>query len=197
MIKPTDRKPTEFRKFALYKYLRVSLRDSLYSTVRSSLVLLVLAGATGVVTTGVSGCGRKSGPKPPEATAPSEVLFPAAGASTAGVTLTWQPPATDQTGGSSQLLTGFRIYRGEFTKGKETSFSLLKEIELNPDQQPPLTDFSFVDTAVQAGKTYDYAIEAVNDEGSGGRVSQVIRVSFRGTSSAIEMVAPPKDSEID
>ena len=192
MIKPIDRKPTEFSKYRLRNYLRVSLCDSLYSTVTASLVLLVLATAPGVV-----GCGRKSGPKPPEATAPSEVLFPAAGASTSGVTLTWQPPAMDQTGGTSQFLTGFRIFRGEFTKGKDTSFSLLKEIELNPDQQPPLTDFNFIDSAVQPGKTYDYAIVAINDEGSGGRVSQVIRVSFRGTSSSIEMVAPPKDSEID
>lgn len=110
--------------------------------------------------------------------------------------MTWQPPVTTENGGSLANLSGFKIFRGEFTKGEKTSFRLLKEIELDPEQPAP-ADFSYADNTVAPGVTYDYAIEPVNDEGTGGRIAQIIRVSFKGTSSSIEMLAPSANTEID
>lgn len=141
-----------------------------------------------------AGCGRKAAPKPPESTAPGEVGFPAAGGSASGVVLTWLPPVSD---GSAQItLKSFRVYRGIFTKGATTSFKLIHTIELEPETGVPAS-FTYSDTDVQPGVTYDYAIEPVNGEGTGGKVAQILRVSFRGTSSAIEVVAPPPDTSID
>ena len=166
------------------------------STLLRALKISSLALFSSLALLPLEGCGRKSGPKPPEATAPAEVMFPSAGGSPNGIVLTWQAPTTDESGASLINLTGFRVFRGVFTKGSSTDYKLIQTITLPLDQPVP-QQFSYSDSAVTAGVTYDYAIEATNDEDTGGRVTQILRVSFRGTSSAIEVVAPPRDASID
>lgn len=140
-------------------------------------------------------CGKKAPPRPPEALAPSPVKFLTASATVDGVTLFWQSPSTTASGDPLEDLHGFVIERSEHEKGEEPDFDTLVELALPETSEPSKEGteaskrFSYKDTSVKAGKSYEYSVVGVNEDGVEGAALSTIRVTFIGESSVIETSA--------
>ena len=159
-----------------------------HSLAVGSVVLLIAA---------LCGCGKKANPRPPEVTAPNVVLNLVAGTRTDGVTLSWQPPELNAAGERLSDLQVYEVQKSEYRKGSAPSFSTIATVKAVDEAGVPIPAVSYEDKKVTPGATYDYIVRAVNLDGDEGRASQMLRISFRGSSSVIEAVAIKPQDQLD
>ncbi|MEN9846949.1 MAG: hypothetical protein RIS36_2096 [Pseudomonadota bacterium] len=171
----------------------------------------------------VSGCGRYKAPLAPEMFAPKAVDALTVTCSESGVLLAWAAPDEDRRGKELKTIDGYAIQRKMIAqKGDETDprvrfetigfvrdqhvmvrENLRKEARAegkigrtieSPEQY---TKFTFVDTTAAPSTTYMYQVVPRNQGGADGAVSQVARVTFKGSSSDIAMVPVTEVAEMD
>ena len=147
-------------------------------------------------------CGKKGLPKPPEYLAPMPVTNFMASGSLEGVKVSWIPPLKNADGGDLKDLDRFFVYRSIVVKDESPEYELIQEIalveeletteKLNEKTGPRV--YSYLDKDVKPGKEYDYYVVAVNQGGTKGKESPILRVTFIGQSSAVRII-PPNESE--
>lgn len=134
----------------------------------------------------LSGCGRKGAPKPPEENAPLSVQFLSASGQVNAVVLKWTAPKETASGAELKDLANFVIQRRDVVGEKTGSFEDVGVVQV--DKTLPLKNrqFSFADTAVQPGRTYEYLIFGTMDDGLEGESDKILRITFRGQTSTVE-----------
>ena len=135
-------------------------------------------------------CGRKGSPKPPEEFAPSPVKYLSARGTVNSVVLTWESPVTDASGEDLEDLAGFVVKRNIYDEEEDPDFDEIAEIEVRLSEEAveqPQSQYSFSDGAVEAGQVYDYMVLPVNEDGVDGVAGTVLRVTFIGESSRVEV----------
>jgi hypothetical protein len=144
-------------------------------------------------------------------------------ASESGVFFAWTAPDEDRRGKELKTIDGYAIQRKEIAqKGDETNprvrfetvgfvrdqhvvvrEDLRKEARAegkigrtieSPEQY---TKFTFVDTTAKPSTTYIYQVVPRNQGGTDGAVSQVARVTFKGSGSDVAMVSATEVIEDD
>ncbi|MCB0322209.1 MAG: hypothetical protein KDD69_01515 [Bdellovibrionales bacterium] len=153
-----------------------------------------VAFACGVLALAVAlqACGKKAGPRPPEALAPAPVQFLAAKGAVDAVVLSWQPPKETASGEDLVDLAGYVVKRSAYSKDEEADFEDIAEVPVptvEPGAVPQSRGIAFRDDTVQPGKAYEYAVVGVNESGVEGGSTSVVRVTFIGESSVIETFA--------
>lgn len=188
---------------------------------RIALVLSVAAVVFG--STCVTGCGRYKPPLPPEMFAPKAVEALTVTAAEGGVFFAWSASDEDRRGKELKTMDGYAIQRKVIArKGDETNpnvrfqtigfvrdqhvivrENLRKEaraegkIGRTIESPEEYTKFTFVDTTAQPSTTYMYQVVPRNEGGTDGAVSQVARVTFKGSASDIAMVSATEVVEDD
>lgn len=149
---------------------------------------VVYALLVAIVGVGAIGCGKKGNPRPPEDFAPIAVSSFRVEGDVDAVVLYWEAPQFDQQGGKLEELGGFIVRRSVFAKDEAPDFDEIAEVEAVPsDPKSKLPQqYSYEDTTVEAGSTYDYLVYGLNARGVEGLPSGVIRVTFIGESSVVE-----------
>lgn len=134
-------------------------------------------------------CGKRGAPKPPENLAPASVRLFTASANFEGVELSWVPPGTNATGEILDNLNTFLVRRSILKDGKVVSRDKIAEIRYDFTRGRSGLDKQLVykDRTVKAGGVYEYRILAVNEDGQAGLPSSIVRVTFRGEGSPIEV----------
>jgi len=187
------------------------------------IALVLWVGAVLVGSSCVSGCGRYKAPLPPEMFAPKAVDALTVTASESGVFFAWTAPDEDRRGKELKAIDGYAIQRKVIAqKGDETNprvrfetigfvrdqhvivrENLRKEARAegkigrtieSPEQY---TKFTFVDTTATPSTTYIYQVVPRNQGGTDGVVTQVARVTFKGSSSDVAMVSAAEVIEDD
>jgi hypothetical protein len=134
----------------------------------------------------MTGCGKKGDPKPPEETAPVAVRSLTAVGEVEGVRFSWEAPETNAKGDDLSSFKEFQIKRSNYVKGERAKWEVIGTIaQNNADQFAP---YSYLDTKVVAGSTYEYAIVCVNEDGTEGAIDRIQRITFLGLSSRIENI---------
>lgn len=160
----------------------------------------------------LTGCGRKSAPKPPENFAPAPVQALSAVGEVNAVRLTWLAPTQKANGESLDDLDLYVIERAELVKGETPSFDDLGEVVVpeserpqkpaqkekktsdafsvkKPEAQTEAKGYFYRDTTVEPGKRYAYRVIPENTRGTQGISDTVIRITFSGLGSSTEAVA--------
>lgn len=134
------------------------------------------------------GCGRRGDPRPPEEFAPAPVRNLTGRGQVEGVVLSWQTPLQTADGDELLDLATFVIERGDYEKGEHTSFDELAELPALQDPQTGVRqqDYSFTDTTLTPGASYEYRVRALNGDGVSAPVAPGLRVVFTGESSTFE-----------
>ncbi len=144
---------------------------------------------------GICCCGRKGAPRPPEEGAPGSVSFLTAKGAAGAVLLTWATPEENSSGRSAKSIERYIIRRAYVVGGKRGSFVDAGIVSADEPTKAAAKGakptFVFRDTDVKAGRIYDYEVIAESPivEGESDRI---LRVTFSGESSKIEVVAPEK-----
>ncbi len=135
------------------------------------------------------GCGKYGSPKPPENLAPGSVRLFTASASFDGVELSWIPPSTKATGDALNDLNTFLVKRTLLKDGKIVSQRPIAEIryDFTAGQSGLEKQLVYKDRAVRPGQVYEYSVFAINDDGQSGLPGPIVRVTFRGEASPIEV----------
>ncbi|HMO16686.1 MAG TPA: fibronectin type III domain-containing protein [Oligoflexia bacterium] len=134
-----------------------------------------------------SGCGRKSGLKPPEESAPGPVVFPRMEPHSSSIVLKWSPPG--ETAGGDEIIgpVSYNILRRLVGKDSYRSFEEVAVIEPNPEESKGsgLT-LEYEDTEIVPGGQYEYLIVPRDSYGYEGIPAVRLRVTFIGPASIIE-----------
>lgn len=153
-----------------------SISKKLYAVI---FVLLTIAS--------LSSCGRKSGLRPPEESAPGAVVFPRLEAYSSTVILKWLPPK--QTAGGDEIIgpLSYDILRRLVGKDSYQSFEEIAVIEPDPEvKREPGVPFEYEDIDIVQGGQYEYLIVPRDSYGYEGVPAVRLRVTFIGTASVIE-----------
>ena len=156
----------------------------------------VVAGC--LIVMAVMACGKKGVPKPPEYLAPMPVSNFLASGTLDGINLTWIPPEKTADGDALKDLDRFFVFRSVVVKDESPEYILVQEIavveDLEPVDKKEKSDgprvYSYMDKEVTPGKEYDYYIVPVNQGGTKGKESPILRVTFIGQSSAVRILSP-------
>lgn len=172
-----------------------------------------------LVVLGVAACGRYRAPLPPELLAPNGIADFVVQPTEKAIAFAWTAADIDRRGKELKSAEGFLVERKELVaRGDETDPSVLFEkIGFLPDKHVQVreklreearaagkigrtvkspdeyTKFTFTDSTPVQGKTYLYQIVPVNQGGTRGKVTQLAKVVFQGTQSAVVMV-PSKEA---
>lgn len=146
----------------------------------------------------VVACGKKGNPKPPEYLAPMPVTNFLANGSVDGINLSWTPPTKNADGDDLRDLERFFVYRSGVVKDESRDYELVQEIvvaaDIVPAEKKSKTStprpYTYLDKDVKPGKEYDYYVVPVNEGGTKGKESPILRVTFIGQSSAVRILAP-------
>ena len=187
------------------------------------IALVLWVGAVLFGSSCVSGCGRYKVPLPPEMFAPKAVDALTVTASENGVFFAWTAPDEDRRGKELKTMDGYAIQRKVIAqKGDETNprvrfetigflrdqhvivrENLRKEaraegkIGRTIESPEEYTKFTFVDTTAKPSTTYIYQVVPRNQGGTDGSVTQVARVTFKGSASDVAMVSASEVIEDD
>jgi len=159
---------------------RNSLFEGRMAPVRFSLLVML--------SVGLLACGRMGPPKPPEDFAPAPVVGPVLSGTVDGFVLSWSLPEVDADADETDLpppLAGFSILKAELKTGEEPKYDDLVELEL---KTPEEKTFSFTDSEVKPGKTYQYQILPANAEGVLGEATVSLKGTYLGENSRIELI---------
>lgn len=147
-------------------------------------------------------CGKKGLPKPPESLAPLPVNNFLAQGSLDGINLTWLAPQKTANGNDLKDLDRFFVFRSVVVRDESPEYKIIQEITVVEDLE--LTDqktkipephvYNYLDKDVKPGKEYDYYVVPVNQGGTKGKESPVLRVTFVGQSSAVRIL-PSNETE--
>ncbi len=170
-----------------------------YSFFSLSLALIL------ALSLGLTACGKKNNPKPPEDIAPNVVQVYTAIPQADGIILTWQSPDTDVQGAELRDLASFTVSKNVYSRDAIPDFEEIAEIpvEIERSQLPAgeaavgafsnalpggflKRSYAYKDKAVQPGKKYEYTVTPVNQDGVKGVRSNILRVTFLGQSSLVE-----------
>ena len=142
-----------------------------------------------------SGCGRKGPPELPESYAPGPVQFARAQGSVDAIILTWQAPKKDASGDTITEPLTFSVKRSLHVKDEEPRYQRIATIEQEviPEdavkvKNAPPTEYHYADKDIIPGKQYDYAIVAIGESGVAGIPPSILRVTFIGDSSVVEIL---------
>lgn len=144
---------------------------------------------------GATSCGRKSGVKPPEESAPGPVVFPRIEVRSNSLVLLWLPPK--QTAGGDEIVGDLRYEILRRSVGKE-SYQRFEEIAvIVPDMEEviPNQSITYEDFDISAGKQYEYLIVPRDSYGYEGIPAVRLRVTFIGTASVVETLPFYEDGE--
>jgi len=137
---------------------------------------------------GLSSCGRKGAPKPPEENAPLAVQFLSASGRVNAVVLSWTAP--QETASGSEIkdkdISSFVIQRRDVVGEKTGHFEDVGVVQVDPSAPLKNKQFSFLDTAVEPGRVYEYLVFATREDGLEGETDKILRITFRGQTSTIE-----------
>ena len=157
--------------------------------IKSFIVLILLFG----LPISFSSCGKKGDPRPPDLAMPRSAEFFKAQARADGVMLNWQSPTVyamaDASGRAAPgSLDGFEVMRSRFKRGESAGWETLATIKIIFDPQlGEQKNYSYFDKDVEQGKIYDYRIVPFNLDGLRARSGNILRVSFLGKASIIEV----------
>ncbi len=132
----------------------------------------------------VFGCGKKSSPRPPMEIAPGAVKFFVASGTVEGVMLSWLSPTTTLNGRALDELAGFKVYRSEINEDKKMGdFVEISDISFKSSNEN--FRYQYLDKDVKPKLRYDYYVVAYDTKGDRGVLSQVLEVTYVGTSSVV------------
>lgn len=145
----------------------------------------------------VGGCGRKSGLRPPEESAPGPVVFPRIEPQSNSLVLKWQAPK--ETAGGDEIISdlSYEILRRPVGKGVYQRFEEIAIIELDEKELASLAGkpFEYEDAAIEQGKQYEYLIVPRDGYGYEGVPAVRLRATFIGPASVIETLPFSEDGE--
>lgn len=168
----------------------------------------------------IVGCGKYAAPFAPEQVSPSAIRNLQVTPSLDGVKFAWEAPETNQRSKELKNIEGYRIERKIITKESDVVDPRLdfSELAVIPDAhiekrdqlreqarsegkvgrkvRLPAADlhFEFSDTSVIPGGDYVYRIVPLNNGGTEGEVTQIIRVVFRGQNTSVQAI---QSAELD
>jgi len=138
-------------------------------------------------------CGRKTSPIPPENNAPQAVEQLIANAKATGVEISWVSPSKTVRGKKLFDLSSFDV-RSRLL-GSKGSFKRAGRIFLDDSERKTSSRgekiskrFVFFDDSLSHGGAYEYIVVPVNDYGTDGLISSILRVNFTGLSSSVESI---------
>ena len=136
----------------------------------------------------LAGCGRYGSPVPPDDIRPDQVRNFRIDGSTSGLQLNWTSPASRVSGGSLDDLDGFSISKAVVTNSERGSFEIIAKVRYQTDKGVSGLGEAllFRDQDVVPGATYDYFVAAYTTGRLKGLPSNILRVTFKGSSSEVE-----------
>jgi hypothetical protein len=134
----------------------------------------------------VVACGKKGPPVPPETFAPSPVKYLVVSGKPNAIVINWEAPNTNASADLLDDLSGFEIKKAKVFDKLQPRFRKLVKIPLGDVIAGEQKKFTYSDTDVAAGDTYEYFISAYNLDGTQGATNW-IKVIFRGQSSIISV----------
>ncbi len=131
----------------------------------------------------LAGCGRKGPLTPPEAMVPAPIADLGVAQEGERLVVSWTQPGREEAGGPLKDLAGFLVYRREVLPPKEdceecpTAYRLIRTVDLEylEDVVRVGNSYTFVDTGLETGKTYQYKIVAFKADGSESKQSNLAR----------------------
>ncbi len=137
----------------------------------------------GVVALALAGCGRKGPLVPPEAMVPAAIGDLGLAQQGERFIVSWTQPGREEGGGPLKDLAGFRVFRrevlppGEDCEECPTAYRLIRAVdpEYLEDVVRAGNTYTFVDTGLETGKTYQYKVVAFKTDGSESKQSNLAR----------------------
>ena len=126
-------------------------------------------------------CGRKTAPEAPEFRAPKVVTEFQLKGLRKGILLSWQAPTQNLKDDDLIALEGFAIMRREYELAGNDDFEFLANVRPNSKSN----SYTYIDTNAISGKTYDYTVAAINNDGVEGQIEIIGRVNFQGEDSKV------------
>jgi predicted small lipoprotein YifL len=132
----------------------------------------------------LAGCGRKGALVPPEALVPAPIADLAVSQRGDNFVVSWSQPGKEEGGASLKGLAGFQLFRREVLPPAEdcedcpTAYRLVKSVDLEFPQGIARSggSFTFVDTEITEGTTYQYKVISTKRDGSVSKVSNRVRL---------------------
>lgn len=162
-------------------------RNALFQGTCLTLLLFVLPG-----------CGRKGPPKPPEDFAPKPVVSPTIAGTVDGIVISWTAPEPEEESDEEEPnppLEHFSLQKGLVEVGERVRLEEVAVVPLRASSAAPVDPakaaaeklYSYTDSEVEPGKTYQYQVLPVNVDGVEGEATVNMRATFLGENSRIEM----------
>ena len=131
----------------------------------------------------IAGCGRKGPLVPPEAMVPAAIADLRVEQQGERVIVSWTQPGREEAGGPLKDLAGFRVFRrevlppGEDCEECPTAYRLIQTVDPEYLQHVVRVgnSYSFVDTGLEPGKTYQYKVVTFKADGSESKQSNLAR----------------------
>jgi predicted small lipoprotein YifL/fibronectin type 3 domain-containing protein len=131
----------------------------------------------------LAGCGRKGPLVPPEAMVPAPIADLSVAQQGERFVVSWTQPGREEAGGPLKDLAGFRVFRrevlppGEDCEECPTAYRPIRTVdpEYLQDVVRVGNSFTFVDTGLETGKTYQYKVVAFKADGSESKQSNLAR----------------------
>ncbi len=131
----------------------------------------------------LTGCGRKGPLVPPEAMAPAPIADLRVEQQGESFVISWTQPGREEGGVPLKNLAGFRVFRrevlppGEDCEECPTAYKLIRTVdpEYLQDVVRVGNSYTFVDTGLETGKSYQYKIVAFKADGSESKQSNLAR----------------------
>ncbi|HLH76797.1 MAG TPA: hypothetical protein VKV28_08345 [Candidatus Binataceae bacterium] len=143
-----------------------------------------------VLLIGLSGCGIKSRPVPPQYAQPIAISDLRAQSTAHGIMLRWSRPLHFVGGGTIRNLAVFRIYRSS----DRTPLALINALPVTDLQRfRQIHAFSYLDTTAAIGTPYRYEVVAGTTDGyesSPSNVVSVVRIRPTPTPNPLNYVLP-------
>ena len=119
-------------------------------------------------------------PEAPEDRAPKSISDFNATTTSKSIILTWKAPTQNIKGDDIANLESFIVKKREYKIASENDFDEVAEVHINKNN-----NYTFVDSNIQNGKTYDYLIATISDENVEGVIDNFIRVVFKSEQTTI------------
>ncbi len=131
----------------------------------------------------LAGCGRKGPLVPPEAMVPAPITDLRTVQQGERFIVSWTQPGREEAGGPLKDLAGFRVFQREVLPPQEdceecpTAYKLIRTVDLEylQDVVRAGNAYSFVETGLDTGKTYQYKVIAFKSDGSESKPSNLAR----------------------
>jgi len=129
----------------------------------------------------LSGCGRKTPPRPPELIAPEPIQHLRASVSKDGVLLRWERPQRYADHSRMFDLGGFRVQRAQ----GDTTFKTITALTVDDrDRFRQLRHFRYVDADVETNRTYRYRVFSFTLGGDLSRSSNTVTIHLDQSKAA-------------